>query len=100
MHRHFASSAFYKLVVAAIVLAAAAILPHRVSAQQIVRVTDSAGLQAAIRSVTDGGVIELAAGTYAAPTGGFTISDVATTRSFTIKSAAGTSPILSGGGSR
>jgi hypothetical protein len=59
----------------------------RVSAEVIVPVSTSAGLQQAIDSATDGSVIELAAGTYFASGGSFTIYNPAA--GFTIRAAAG-----------
>ncbi len=57
-----------------------------------------ATLQAAITQVVDGGVIELAQGTYSAPSGGFRITN--TGRRFTIRGASGATVTLSGGGVR
>lgn len=56
-----------------------------------------ASLQDAIGQVADGGIIELASGTYAAPANGFLIHDLG--KGFTIRAADGTTVILSGGGS-
>jgi predicted outer membrane repeat protein len=58
---------------------------------------DQPTLQDAIAAVTDGGVIEMAAGTYTAPSGGFTILDYS--KGFTIRAAAGAAVTLSGSGS-
>lgn len=58
---------------------------------------DQPTLQAAIADVTDGGVIEMAAGVYTAPPGGFTVLDYG--KGFTIRAAAGAAVTLSGGGS-
>ncbi|HEX6901640.1 MAG TPA: hypothetical protein VF789_18070 [Thermoanaerobaculia bacterium] len=59
---------------------------------------DSRTLDAAIAKVTDGGVIELAAGTYR-PTGdGFAIANLR--KGFTVRAAAGATVILDGGGAR
>jgi hypothetical protein len=68
----------------------------RVSAEAIVPVSTAAGLQQAIDSATEGSVIELAAGTYAAPGGSWTIYDP--TAGFTIRAAAGAAVTLNGGG--
>src|SRR6266404_3090075 len=57
---------------------------------------DKPTLQDAIAEVTDGGVIEMAAGTYPAPSGGFNVLDYG--KGFTIRAAAGASVTLSGGG--
>jgi hypothetical protein len=59
---------------------------------------DVANLQTAIDQVPDGGVIEIAAGTYTSPAGGFRINN--THKGFTIRAAPGASVILSGGSSR
>ena len=67
-------------------------------ASALVRVPgDQPTLQAAIAEVTDGGVIEMAAGVYTAPPGGFTVLDYG--KGFTIRAAAGAAVTLSGGGS-
>lgn len=70
-------------------------------AQAPVRVRNAAELQAALRSVRDGGVIELAAGTYRAPANGFSAGNLR--RSFTVRAAAGVpaaSVVLDGEGAR
>jgi hypothetical protein len=59
---------------------------------------DQADLQAAIIAVSDGGIIEIAAGTYVAPAGGFTLFNVP--KRITIRAAAGAQVTLSGGGTR
>ncbi|MDD5565070.1 MAG: hypothetical protein PHQ91_15260, partial [Thermoanaerobaculaceae bacterium] len=67
------------------------------AAQQLLRVpTDVATLQQAINLIPDGGIVELAGGTYAAPAGGFIISDQP--RGFTVRAAAGQTVVLDGGG--
>jgi hypothetical protein len=53
-------------------------------------------LDQAISQVGDGGIVELAAGTYAAPSSGFKISNPR--RSFTIRAALGAAVALDGGG--
>ena len=85
---------------AVVLLSALTLLwPGRVDAQQILRVpTDIPTLQQAINQIPDGGIIELAAGTYAAPSGGFIISDQP--RGFTVRAAAGQTVVLDGGGTR
>ena len=52
---------------------------------------DQPSLQVALDTVPDGGIVELAAGTYSAPSGGFTIyPDLdGATRSFTVRAATG-----------
>jgi Chlamydia polymorphic membrane protein (Chlamydia_PMP) repeat len=69
-------------------------------AQQIIQVNNASALQPALDSVLDGGIIELAAGTYSAPSGGWTVfPDLGGgTRSFTVRAAAGATVILSGNG--
>lgn len=68
------------------------------AAAQVLRVpTDVPGLQQAIQSVADGGVIELAAGTYPAPQGGFRIRNLG--KGFTVRAAAGATVVLDGEGS-
>ena len=65
----------------------------------LVRVpADVATLQQAITAVSNGGVIELAAGTYTPPAGGFEIKDL--DKSFTVRAAAGAAPVLDGLGNR
>ena len=74
-------------------------LPFASHAQQMVRVpADQPSLQSAITAVSDGGVIEIAAGTYLAPAGGFTLYDVP--KRMTIRAASGAQVILSGSGTR
>ncbi len=63
-----------------------------------IRVPQDADLQTAISMVSDGGVIEIADGTYPSPDGGFIINDMG--KSFTIRAAAGATVVLDGGGSR
>lgn len=63
-----------------------------------IRVPQDTDLQTAINQVSDGGVIEIAAGTYSSPSGGFVISDLG--KSFTIRAAAGATVVLDGGGIR
>ena len=70
-----------------------------VAAQQTIRVpADQPTLQDAILTVADGGVIELAEGTYQAPQGGFTIFDSPAPKGFTVRAATGSNVILTGGG--
>jgi hypothetical protein len=66
-------------------------------AQQIIHVPgDAPDLQTAINNVSDDGVVELAGGTYAAPSGGFTI--YGGTKGFTMRAAAGAAVTLDGRG--
>ena len=59
---------------------------------------DVADLQSAINQVPNGGIIELAGGTYTPPANGFVIND--TGRGFTIRAATGATVVLDGGGTR
>jgi hypothetical protein len=70
------------------------------SAAQVVSVSDSASLQTALNTVPEGGVVELAGGTYSAPAGGWTIypDHNGGTRGFTVRAAPGASVTLSGNG--
>lgn len=69
------------------------------AAQTLVRVPqDAATLQQAIDQVPDGGIIQLAAGTYPAPANGFRIRNAR--KSFTVRAAAGAQVILDGQGSQ
>lgn len=66
---------------------------------EVIRVPgDVPSLSVAIDEIDDGGIIELAAGTYPAPSGGFIIANP--NRSFTIRPISGASVTLSGSGSR
>ncbi len=66
---------------------------------KLVRVPqDAKNLGVAIKSVPDGGVIELAAGTYASPNAGFTINNAR--KGFTVRAATGAAVVIDGGGSR
>lgn len=89
-------STYFFLIVVAVALLAA---PAR--AQQVVPVSNAASLQQALDSVPDGGIVELAAGTYSAPSGGWTIyPDLSgNTRGFTVRAAAGAAVTLTGNGS-
>jgi predicted outer membrane repeat protein len=64
----------------------------------VVRVRTSTELQAAFRSVPDGGVIELAAGTYASPNSGFSLGNLR--KAFTVRAAEGAVVALDGQGRR
>ena len=69
-----------------------------VEAETIVHVSTPAELVTAISTVPDGGVIELASGTYTAPASGFSILNPAKT--FTIRAETSGGAILDGGGTR
>jgi predicted outer membrane repeat protein len=72
-------------------------LPPLAHAQATVLVPAQGTLQQAIASVGDGGIIEIAAGTYTAPAGGFLIIDA--NKRFTIRAATGANVVLSGNNS-
>jgi hypothetical protein len=63
---------------------------------KVIAVKTPAQLQSAFASVPDGGVIELAAGVYAAPGRGFSISNPR--KGFTVRAAAGAAVALDGQG--
>lgn len=68
------------------------------SSAQLIHVPgDQPTIQQAIGAVPNGGVIEIADGTYTAPSGGFTI--YGGTKGFTMRAASGANVVLSGGGS-
>ncbi len=62
----------------------------------VIPVSDSTAFQQAINSAPDGSIIELAAGTYAAPSGGFTLFNPTT--AFTVRAASGAVVTLDGAG--
>lgn len=64
--------------------------------QALIQVPSQGTLQQAIGNVTDGGVIQIASGTYTAPAGGFVIANQ--TKRFTVRAAAGANVVLTGGG--
>lgn len=68
------------------------------AAQPFIAVSTSAQLQSAFATVTSGGVIEVAAGTYLAPSGGFAILNP--NKQFTVRAASGATVILDGGGTQ
>jgi len=72
------------------------LLPAIIRAEPVISVPagDSAALISAIASVPDGGIIELASGTYFAPGGGFDINTP--NKSFTIRGIPGGTTTLSG----
>ena len=82
-------------VILRLAIAAVFILPSAAFAQQLVRVPqDAKDIQAAINAVADGGVIQLAANTYATPPRGFVISNER--KGFTVRAVG---PVaLDGGG--
>jgi predicted outer membrane repeat protein len=77
--------------------AVAAEAPAAAGAGGVLRVPqDVPTLDQAISQVADGGIVELAAGAYAAPAAGFKISNLG--KSFTIRAALGNAVALDGGG--
>ncbi|MGH9362519.1 MAG: hypothetical protein ACRD2T_11435 [Thermoanaerobaculia bacterium] len=85
-----AASAFVMLALAAAGSAAAA------PAKIVVRTSGQLGN--AIRNVANGGVIELRAGVYPSPAGGFSITNLK--KSFTVQAAPGAAVVLDGEGKR
>jgi hypothetical protein len=68
-------------------------------ASRLVRVPqDAPTLAAAMSRVADGGVVEMAAGTYASPPGGFLVNNAG--KGFTVRAAAGAAVAIDGGGGR
>src|SRR3981189_1993701 len=91
----------YRNALCAILIGSALAVSNAFGAATIVRVpADQASLQVALNTVPEGGIIEIAAGTYNAPSGGFTIYPDLNggTRGFTVRAASGASVVLSGGG--
>lgn len=73
--------------------------PAMLAAAAPVRVPqDARTLEAAISRVTDGGIIEMAAGSYAPSGGSFTIGNAR--KGFMIRAAAGAQVVLNGGGTK
>ncbi len=64
---------------------------------QIIRVPSESSLSSALQNVVDGGVIEIAGGTYPATSGGYVINNPG--RRFTVRAAPGATVVLDGGGS-
>lgn len=87
----------WQLIVGIVLLIAS--VPQAAFGQQILRVPQDVGdLGTAIQQISNGGIIEMAGGTYAAPaSGGFRIRFVG--KSFTIRAAAGATVSLNGQGS-
>ena len=75
-------------------------LPLQADGQQIIVVNNPGALQQALDGVPEGGIIELAAGTYAAPSDGFTIFPDLNggSRGFTVRAAVGATVVLTGSG--
>jgi len=87
-------------LVPSVVLAAPArtVVPQPAATPGLVRVPqDARTLDQAISQVVAGGAIELAAGTYVAPTTGFHVTNPG--KSFTIRAASGAAVVLDGGAS-
>jgi hypothetical protein len=87
-------------IITVVLLVASAIGVGAKQAEPLISVTPGGSLQDAINSVPDGGIIELADGTYNAPDKGFKIyPDLSgATKSFTIRATPGATVILSGNG--
>lgn len=84
------SNRFFRMVVFACAVLASA----ESGAQALIQVPAQMGLQQAIGQVSEGGVIEIAAGSYTAPANGFDASNL--TKSFTIRAAPSASVTLNG----
>ena len=68
-------------------------------AQTVINVSPGDSLQNALNSVPEGGIVQLSAGTYSAPAGGFTVFPRfpdGSTAGFTVRAAAGATVILDG----
>jgi hypothetical protein len=90
------SSARLRLIVLLSIFLGAAL--HELPAQQLIHVpADQPNLATAVSAVSDGGVIEFAGGTYQSPAGGYTIYDLPSPKSFTVRAAPGTAVVFSGG---
>jgi parallel beta helix pectate lyase-like protein len=74
--------------------------PLSTHAQQVLQVNSASAVQLALDGIADGGIIELAGGTYAAPPGGWTIFPDLNggSRSFTVRAAPGATVVLTGNG--
>src|SRR2546423_1008239 len=92
-------STISKLLLTVVALGAF-VIPRQANGQQVLHVNSASALQPALDGVVDGGIIELAAGTYAAPAGGWTIYPDLNggSRGFTVRAAAGASVTLTGNG--
>lgn len=64
------------------------------TAQSFLQVPAQGTLQQAINQIADGGIIEIANGTYSAPAGGFTANNLG--KGFTVRAASGATVVLSG----
>src|SRR5258706_10930247 len=85
----------------ALALAVSCRVSPLLAANNLVRVPQNAAtLDAAIQTVSDGGVIEMSAGTYPTPASGFSIKNANARKSFVIRAAAGAAVALDGSGSR
>lgn len=87
---------FKLLQLARCIGAAVLLVPIVAHAQQVIPVSSTAAFQAAINSVPNGGIIELAQGSYSAPSGGFTMFD--SSKGFTVRAQNG-QVTLTGSGS-
>src|SRR4051794_26947655 len=72
--------------------------PSFAASNALIHVPQEATLDAAIGRVTDGGVIEISAGTYPSPANGFFINNAR--KGFVVRAASGATVVIDGGGSR
>ena len=80
-------------------LVGALCLPPSIAAGDLERVPQDGTLDQALSNVSNGGVIEIAAGTYPAPANGFRYT-ATSTKTFTVRAAAGAQVVLDGQGQR
>ncbi len=81
----------------AIAVLALAAAPLGAANNSFIRVPQNSTLAAALTKIADGGIIEIAAGTYPSPPKGFSISNAR--KGFTVRAAAGATVVIDGGGS-
>ncbi len=94
-------SVFDAQAILALAVAVCCSVSPLLAANNLVRVPqDAATLDAAIQTVSAGGTIEMAAGTYATPASGFSVKNANARKSFVVRAAAGATVVLDGGGSR
>ena len=74
------------------------LIPGAASAESFIAVSTPAALTTAFSTISNGGVIEMAGGTYAAPSGGFAILNP--NKTFTVRAAPGATVVLDGGGTQ
>ena len=100
MTRLFFSSAPIRILILLAFNAALNAVTNPAAGQSIIHVSPTQGsLQDALDAVTEGGVIELESGTYAAPSEGWTITSSSNgPRGFVVRAANGAAAVLDGGG--